>query len=178
MTDLLPPLGVEAKVSAGQLVEFTAQANDADSGKVTLGGTRGTGAWTVNLAAERFDLPFAAKLKLTDFSANGQLSPDRLAISGFKGWLHSGEFGGSATLTWQGNWKLGGKIAATRASAAGVAPGWFKDGVFDAGGLAGGRIVEQVAIVVGQAGELVDFEEHLIAFRFFRVENEEFLPVR
>jgi hypothetical protein len=132
--NLLPPLGVEAKVSAGQLVEFTAQANDADSGKVTLGGTRGTGAWTVNLAAERFDLPFAAKLKLTDFSANGQLSPDRLAISGFKGWLHNGEFGGSATLTWQGNWKLGGKIAATRASAAGVAPGWFKDGVFDAQG--------------------------------------------
>jgi hypothetical protein len=132
--NLLPPLGVEAKVSAGQLVEFTAQANDADSGKVTLGGTRGTGAWTVNLAAERIDLPFAAKLKLTDFSANGQLSPDRLAISGFKGWLHNGEFGGSATLTWQGNWKLGGKIAATRASAAGVAPGWFKDGVFDAQG--------------------------------------------
>jgi hypothetical protein len=24
----------------------------------------------------------------------------------------------------------------------------------------------------------VDFEEHRIAFRFFRVENEEFLPVR
>ncbi len=132
--NLLPPLGVEAKVSAGQLVEFTAQANDADSGKVTLGGTRGTGAWTVNLAAERFDLPFAAKLKLTDFSANGQLSPDRLTISGFKGWLHSGEFSGSATLIWQGNWKLGGKIAARRVSAAGVAPGWFKDGVFDAQG--------------------------------------------
>jgi hypothetical protein len=130
----LPPLEVEAKLAGGQVTEFAAQADGADSGKVKLSGVRGPGAWSVSLNAERFDLPLAAKLKLVDFSATGQLSPERLTISGFKGWLHNGELGGSATLTWQGNWKLGGKFSATRVSASAAAPGWFKDGVFDAQG--------------------------------------------
>jgi hypothetical protein len=95
---------------------------------------RGPGIWNLSLDAERFDLPFAAKLQLVDFSATGQLAPDRLTISGFKGWLKNGELGGSATLTWQGNWKLGGKFSASRVNAAAAAPGWFNDGAFDAQG--------------------------------------------
>ena len=130
----LPPLNIEAKVAEGQLVEFAAQADDADAGKVKLSGVRGPGAWNVSLNAERFDLPFAGKLKLTDVSAAGQLSPERLSISEFKAWLYNGELAGSATLSWQGNWKLGGKFTANRVNAAAVAPGWFKDGVFEAQG--------------------------------------------
>jgi hypothetical protein len=130
----LPPLDVEAKVAEGRLAEFVAKADDADSGKVNLSGKRGAGNWNLSLSAERLELPFARKLKLTDFSANGQLSPDRLTIDGFKGWHSNGEFGGNLSLTWQGNWKLGGKISATRVSAAAIAPGWFNDGVFDAQG--------------------------------------------
>ena len=130
----LPPLDVEAKVAEGRLAEFVAQVDGAESGKVKLDGTRGPEAWNVSLSAERLDLPFAGKLKLTDFSANGQLSPDRLTVSGFKGWHSNGEFGGNLSLTWKGSWKLGGKISATRVSAAAIAPGWFKDGVFDAQG--------------------------------------------
>ena len=130
----LPPLEVEAKVAEGRMTEFVAQADGVDSGKVKLSAVRAPGAWSVSLNAERFDLPLAAKLKLVDFSATGQLSPERLTISGFKGWLDNGELGGSATLTWQGNWKLGGKFSATRVNASAAAPGWFKDGVFEAQG--------------------------------------------
>jgi hypothetical protein len=130
----LPPLEVEAKVAEGRMTEFVAQADGADSGKVKLSAVRGPDAWSVSLNAERFDLPLATKLKLVDFSATGQLSPERLTISGFKGWLHKGELGGNATLTWQGSWKLGGKFSATRVNASAAAPGWFKDGVFEAQG--------------------------------------------
>jgi hypothetical protein len=126
----LPPLSIEAKLMEGKLTSVTGYGENVDSGKVTLEALREGAKWQVTAAATRFVVPLGVDMPLSDFSLHMQLAPDSLTITEFKGW-NNGELSGSGTISWQGSWKLAGKLAARRVDVSRLAPGWFKDGFLE-----------------------------------------------
>lgn len=126
----LPPLALNGSVRDGKLAALSGGGENAESGKVKFDLAR-EDDWQLRLEAAQLRWLFGPEVPMRDAVMQGKLAPGGLTLREFSAAIFGGDIGGSATLTWDGGWRIGGKLTAKRLDAEKLAKAWVKEGAIN-----------------------------------------------
>jgi hypothetical protein len=123
----MPALDIRAAFGDGRLTKISGQGENPESGKFSLLMDRDD-KWHLTLSAAQGRWLIGPGLPLTDVTLKGDVAADSMQITEFSAALPSGDLTGSGKLSWQGGWRVSGKLEGKRVDIAKLAPAWVLEG--------------------------------------------------